>query len=173
MKRFAAIALALFLALPSLALAESIKAIGTVEVYFSPNGGAEAAVIRELDRAKTEVLMQAYSFTNKDIARAITAAKKRGVHIEAILDKSNITGRYSAATFLKNAGIPVLIDGTTPIAHSKIFIIDRQTIITGSFNFTKQAERNAENLLILTGNPQLVARYTGNFARRKALSNPF
>jgi len=173
MNRFAAIALALFLAIPSLALAEPIKATGTVEVFFSPNGGAEAAIIREVDRAKTEILIQAYTFTDKRLAGAITAAKRRGVHVEAILDKGNAAGKYSVATYLKNAGVPVLIDNSVPLAHSKNIIIDRQTVITGSYNYTRQAERNTESLLVLKGNPALTESYTGNYARRKALSEPF
>ena len=51
---------------------------------------------------------------------------------------------------LANSGIPTYIDDKHAIAHNKIMVIDRQTIITGSFNFTKAAEeKNAENLLIL------------------------
>ena len=67
-----------------------------------------------------------------------------------MLDKSQRKEKYTAATFLANAGIPAFIDDKHAIAHNKIMIIDRQTVITGSFNFTKAAEeKNAENLLIL------------------------
>ena len=65
-------------------------------------------------------------------------------------DKSQQTEQYSAATFLVNAGIQTLIDNQHAIAHNKVIVIDRATVITGSFNFTKAAEqKNAENLLIL------------------------
>ncbi|HTR44450.1 MAG TPA: phospholipase D-like domain-containing protein, partial [Thermodesulfovibrionales bacterium] len=57
---------------------------------------------------------------------------------------------YSAADFTFNMGIPTYIDAQHAIAHNKVMIIDKETVITGSFNFTKAAEeRNAENLLIL------------------------
>jgi phosphatidylserine/phosphatidylglycerophosphate/cardiolipin synthase-like enzyme len=70
--------------------------------------------------------------------------------VQAVLDESNNTAKYSAATFLLHAGIPTFIDAKHAIAHNKIIIIDGRTVITGSFNFTKAAEeRNAENLLIL------------------------
>ena len=53
-------------------------------------------------------------------------------------------------TSLVNAGIPVLIDAKHAIAHNKVMVIDDQTVITGSFNFTKAAEEhNAENLLVI------------------------
>jgi len=73
---------------------------------------------------------------------------KRGVKVVAVLDKSNETEKYSAATFLVHAGIQPLIDDQHAIAHNKVMVIDSATILTGSFNFTKAAEeRNAENLL--------------------------
>jgi phosphatidylserine/phosphatidylglycerophosphate/cardiolipin synthase-like enzyme len=140
------------------------------QVYFSPNGGATAAVIREINAAKTEILIQAYSFTSAPIAKALVEAHKRGVKETAILDKSNETAQYSAATFLLNAGVPVWIDYRPAIAHSKVMIIDGKTVITGSFNFTKAAEeKNAENLLVIQ-DKALAVKYTTNFEARKALS---
>jgi phosphatidylserine/phosphatidylglycerophosphate/cardiolipin synthase-like enzyme len=76
-------------------------------------------------------------------------AFRQGVKVEVILDKSQRTERYTSATFLTNAGISTLIDSRHAIAHNKVIIIDRETLITGSFNFTKAGkEKNAENLLI-------------------------
>ena len=118
-----------------------------IAVYFSPNGGATEAVVRELNAAQTQVLMQAYSFTSAPIAKALVEAHKRGVKILAVLDKSNETAKYSAATFLYNFGLQPLLDAEHAIAHSKVLVIDSTTIITGSFNFTKAAEeKNAENM---------------------------
>src|ERR1039457_7370683 len=125
----------LFLAsLPT--FAETLQSIGTTEVFFSPQGGATEAVVVEIGRAKQEILVQAYSFTSKPIAKALLDARKRGVKIDAVLDKSNVTAKYTAATFLYNAGIPILIDDKHALFHNKIIIIDRTTLITGSFNFT-------------------------------------
>lgn len=99
--------------------AVSLPSSGTVEVFFSPVGGATAAIVREIDSAKSEILVQAYSFTSKPIAKALVQAKKRGIRIEAVLDKSNATGKYSGATFISNAGIPVWIDSQHQIAHNQ------------------------------------------------------
>ena len=41
-----------------------------LKVYFSPRGGCTDAIIAEIDRAKTEILVQAYSFTSAPIAKA-------------------------------------------------------------------------------------------------------
>jgi phosphatidylserine/phosphatidylglycerophosphate/cardiolipin synthase-like enzyme len=112
------------------------------EVYFSPHGGCTEAVIRELNKAKNTVLVQAYTFTSRPIAKALLNVHKRGVKVEVILDKSQRTQEYSSATFLYNQGIPTKRDAQHAIAHNKVMIIDGETVITGSFNFPKAAEEN-------------------------------
>jgi phosphatidylserine/phosphatidylglycerophosphate/cardiolipin synthase-like enzyme len=144
-----------------------------VQVYFSPRGGCTEAIIDEINQAKSEVLVQAYSFTSAPIAKALLKAYKRGVKVEVILDKSQKTERYSSATFFANARIPTFIDATHAIAHNKIMIIDRQTVITGSFNFTKAAEEsNAENLIILRSK-ELAGIYLENWQRHKEHSQGY
>jgi len=81
--------------------------------------------------------------------------------------------RYSAATYLSNAGIPVWVDVYVSIAHNKVMVIDRATVITGSFNFTVAAQRhNAENLLVIR-DPQLASQYRTNWESRRAVSVPY
>jgi phosphatidylserine/phosphatidylglycerophosphate/cardiolipin synthase-like enzyme len=145
----------------------------TAEVFFSPNGGAADAVIREIDHAKSEIRVQAYSFTHAGIAKALADAEKRGVNVEVILDKSNRTGRYSAADFVSHAGIPTYIDARHAIAHNKIIIIDREEVLTGSFNYTKSAdEKNAENLLVLHSRG-LAKVYLNNWQHHEEHSSPY
>jgi phosphatidylserine/phosphatidylglycerophosphate/cardiolipin synthase-like enzyme len=138
-----------------------------IQIYFSPKGGCTEAIINQIDNAKSEIFVQAYSFTSATIAKALLNAHKRGVKVEVILDKSQRKEKYTSATFLSNAGIPTYIDDKHAIAHNKIMIIDRAIIITGSFNFTKAAEeKNAENLLILK-NKELAKVYIDNWNRHK------
>jgi phosphatidylserine/phosphatidylglycerophosphate/cardiolipin synthase-like enzyme len=120
------------------------------QVYFSPRGGCTEAIVAALGAARKSVLVQAYSFTSGPIAAALIAAHGRGVEVRVILDKSDRTERNGEMPVLLQAGIPTWIDFIHAIAHNKVMVIDGTTVITGSFNFTKQAEsRNAENLLIL------------------------
>jgi phosphatidylserine/phosphatidylglycerophosphate/cardiolipin synthase-like enzyme len=143
------------------------------EVYFSPHGGCTDAIIRELNQAKGTVLVQAYTFTSAPIAKALLNAHKRGVKVQVILDKSQRTQKYSSATFLTNVGIPVKIDAVHAIAHNKIVIIDGETVITGSFNFTKAAEaNNAENLLVIH-DKKLAERYIKNWQEHERHSEEY
>jgi phosphatidylserine/phosphatidylglycerophosphate/cardiolipin synthase-like enzyme len=92
--------------------------------------------------------------------------------VQVILDNSKQTERYSVATFLCNAGIPVYIDRAHAIAHNKVMVIDGNTVVTGSFNFTKAAEEgNAENMLIIQSK-ELAKHYTANWERCRAHSEP-
>jgi phosphatidylserine/phosphatidylglycerophosphate/cardiolipin synthase-like enzyme len=139
----------------------TIRAMGTIEVVFSPNNGATATIIRALAEARKSILVSAYSFTSKDIAKALLDAKKRNVAVKLILDKSQISQRYSSSTFFANQGFDLRIDVKHAIYHNKVMIIDDNTVITGSFNFTKAAEtKNAENVLIIRDNSPLAHLYT-------------
>jgi phosphatidylserine/phosphatidylglycerophosphate/cardiolipin synthase-like enzyme len=143
------------------------------QVCFSPNGGCTETIVNQIEAAKSEILVQAYSFTSVPIAKALLNAHKRGIKVEAILDKSQRKERYTSATFLVNSGIPTFIDDRHAIAHNKIMIIDKETVITGSFNFTKAAEeKNAENLLIIR-NKDLAKIYMDNWYKHKEHSVPY
>jgi len=145
----------------------------SVRVYFSPNGGCTEAIINQINQAKSEILVQAYSFTSSPIAKSLVEAHKRGVKVSVILDSSQKTAQYSSATFLANSKIPTFIDASHAIAHNKIIIIDGHTVITGSFNFSKAAEeKNAENLLIIKSR-ELAKRYMENWRHHREHSDEY
>ena len=144
-----------------------------IQVYFSPKGGCTEAIVENLDLATNTVLVQAYSFSSAPIAKALVDAKRRGVNVEVILDKSQQTEKYSSADFLQRAGIPTFIDAKHAIAHNKIMVIDSHAVLTGSFNFTKAAENNnAENLLVIQ-DAELAAKYTANWQVHLKHSEPY
>jgi len=145
-----------------------------VAVTFSPRGGTTQLIVQALQAAQQSLLVQAYGFTSAPIVKAVLDAHARGVEVLAILDKSNATDRYSAATLLSNAGIRTLIDAQHAIAHNKVMVIDHATILTGSFNFTKAAEeKNAENLVVITDAPALVQAYEQNIQQHAAHAKPY
>lgn len=142
-------------------------------VNFSPHGGCTEAVVDAVGKARSTILVQAYSFTSAPIAKALVDAHRRGVKVLVVLDKSQRGEKYTSATFVANAGIPTLIDAKHAIAHNKVMVIDGQTVVTGSFNFTKAAEENnAENLLVIQ-DPELAARYSQNWEAHRQHSEPY
>ena len=153
------------------ALANTFPPNTKYEVCFTPGEDCTALIVNEINEANASVYLQAYSFTSKPIARAIADAKRRGIDVEVILDKSQTKhNKYSSAKYLANQNIPVWIDYKPSIAHNKVIIIDNNTVITGSFNFTKAAqEENAENVLIIH-DKKLASTYLENLQSRKAES---
>jgi phosphatidylserine/phosphatidylglycerophosphate/cardiolipin synthase-like enzyme len=148
------------------------------QVCFTPGGACTDLVISEIAGAQKQILVQAYSFTSAPILAALKAAHSRGVDVEVIVDKTSARvsksgSRYSAATYLTNAGIPVRVETTVAIAHNKVMVIDGAKVITGSFNFTAAAQNhNAENLIVLE-DPALAAEYRANWERRRAVSEQY
>ena len=145
----------------------------TCSVYtcFSPEGKCEDMIVKEINEAQSNIYIMAYGFTAREIASALLKAKKRGVHIEVLLDrKFNHNEKYSAADFTAHMGIPIYLDGEHKIMHNKVMIVDRKTVITGSYNFTKSANNdNAENLLIMRSK-ELADDYFKNYQQHKAHS---
>ncbi|MBI5778910.1 MAG: phospholipase D family protein [Planctomycetes bacterium] len=145
-----------------------------IQIYFSPKGGCTEAIVKEINAAKEIICVQAYSFTSEPIAQALVDATRRGVLVEVILDKSQRSERYSQANMVYQANISTLIDARHAIAHNKIILLDSKVIITGSFNFSKNAEENnAENLLIIKDHPDLVKQYEANYFKHREHSEEY
>jgi phosphatidylserine/phosphatidylglycerophosphate/cardiolipin synthase-like enzyme len=151
-----------------LALRVYFSRVPAIAAHFSPKGGCTTAIVAEVGTARHEVLVMAYSFSCPDVANALIAATARGVRVVVLLDRSNEAETYSELGDLSRHGVEVWIDACHAIAHNKVIVIDRRTVITGSFNFTRQAEhQNAENLLVLRDHRDLAARYRDNFHSHK------
>lgn len=158
---------------PAPATPPTVQIHGTVQAAFAPWDDIEGIIIARLAGARHQVLMQAYLLTNRKIVDALVAAHVRGVDVKVMMDRGqldkNSTDRLHQ---LRAAGIPVWFETLYRSAHNKVIVIDAgQTsaaVITGSFNFTWSAQhRNAENILVLTGDGALVGRYAANWQRHR------
>ena len=182
MRTLAALLLALWLGLPAApaAACETVPATGTVEFAFTPWDDAEGAILRALKGARQAIYVQAYLLTSRALANALIEARQRGIAVEVLADREMAgKGENSQLPQLAAAGIPVWLEVRYAAAHNKIMLIDpheaTNTVITGSYNFTYSAQaRNAENLLILRGNPRLARAYLDNWQhhRSEALAYP-
>lgn len=141
-----------------------LQASGTVRgVFFSlgttpttdPKFDCANAVINLFSQVKKTVHIAIYSLTNQDIANAIILAHNRGVGISIVTDatESKNSAQASVLKKLTQAGILVKIaTRQKALMHNKVGIFDGQTVATGSFNWTSNAEyRNDENLIIIDG----------------------
>ena len=86
-----------------------------IKAFFSPKGGCQEAIVAELKKARREILVQAYSFTADPLTFGLVDAKKRGVTVEIVLDKSNEVDRYSDLHFfIENLSPAVTTSPTRP-----------------------------------------------------------
>lgn len=145
-----------------------------IEVRFSPNGGIAQAMIDDIKGAKSEIRMQAVAFTSVPIAVALVEAKREGKSVEVVLDPENLGNKSSVINALYDAQIPVYIDKAHNIAHNKILIIDRKTVFTGSYNFSKAAEMsNAENTITLNECRNVADLYLENWTVHREHSHSY
>ncbi|MGH8619965.1 MAG: phospholipase D family protein [Burkholderiales bacterium] len=146
---------------------------GTVQFAFSPGRDGATLIIEAIDGARTQVLVQAYSFTHRRIGAALIRAQRRGVEVMVVADDGQTRGAEAKLyRSLRNARIEVRLDNQHSAAHNKVMVIDADTagcaVVTGSYNFTHAAEdKNAENVLVLRGNRPLCAAYRDNWRRHQ------
>lgn len=149
-------------------------AAGTIEYGFTPGDDVAGMIIRAIDAARSQVLVQAFSFTHEDIAAALVRAERRGLDVQVIADPGQIELiEHNVIPRLAAAGVKVFTDAEHGSAHDKVMLIDPESttpaMLTGSFNFTYAAQfRNAENLLLIRGNPALAGAYLANWRRHRS-----
>ena len=118
-----------------------------VENYFCPEDHCEKHVVEHIQNAKHSVYFMTFSFTSEQIGDALLANKH--IEIKGIFEKSQ-DSKYSQYERLKGFELAVRFDANKYNLHDKIFIIDNETVITGSYNPTTHGdEHNDENMLII------------------------
>ncbi len=144
-----------------------------VETYFSPDDGTANEIIDLIESADKSIYFLAFSFTSDPIAAALIEKADQGVVVSGIFEESqyhsNRGGEYDN---LRSAGLDVRLDGNSKNMHHKVFIIDEQIVITGSYNFSRSAEeRNDENTLIIY-NAEVAELFLTEFDRIIEKTNP-
>ena len=154
-------------------------ATGSIEAAFTPGDRIDNLIIATIASAKHEVLVNAYSFTQRRIAGALVAARKRGVAVQVIADSQQAAALpQNVLAELAKGGVAVWLDANYQAAHNKVVIVDADTAgattITGSYNFTVAAQwHNAENVLIVRDNRDVARAYRDNWLRLKAHATPW
>lgn len=134
-----------------------------IEVCFTPGNPCEDKIIKKIESAQKEILLQSFSFTSRPLAQALLRAQKRGVSIKILTDVKQSQNQYSRIQDLKKRGIRVHFDRQPSYAHNKVMIIDDVHTVTGSYNWTYSAQhRNSENVIFIES-PEVAKKYIQNF----------
>lgn len=133
---------------------------------FSPADGVRKLLLEELSAARKKVLVMAFSFTDQEIADKLADLAKKGVQVECLFDYGQANSKFSRSSYLRGCGVKIAMSpNRSGKMHHKVIIIDDETVITGSYNYSKNAEvSNDENILILK-NAKIASRYVKEFKR--------
>ncbi len=149
-------------------------AAARVEAYFTPGDDVARVISGRIDAARRTVQVQAYLFTNRRIAAALAKAARRGVAVELVADaRQHEAGGLPVLKTLDRAGVRIWLAGDFAAFHNKVVLVDAGTpsavVVTGSFNFTQAAQdRNAENVVVISGSPDVTGRFARDFERHRA-----
>jgi phosphatidylserine/phosphatidylglycerophosphate/cardiolipin synthase-like enzyme len=138
------------------------------EVYFSPDGGIRAQIIRRIDQSHHTIDIAVYSFTSQEIAEALVEAHHRGVRVRVIRDYQQTSNKRDEDNYLQSNGIDVKrLFGRPPhgVMHHKFAVFDDKVVETGSFNWTLNGERYSHENALFFDDPSLVRAFDKEFEK--------
>ena len=137
----------------------------STEAYFSPNAGTSSGIVQEIQRTQNTIDIAIYSFTRDEIADALIAAKNRGVTIRILADSSQADGTGSDISRLEAAGFQLkrTNGGGGGILHDKYAVFDGRMLVTGSYNWSTNAEENNDENAVFIRDRAVIAAFQTNF----------
>ena len=124
---------------------------GEMRVVFAPEADELAALAREITTAEDAIRIMTFVFSLDELAEAILEKMvDSDVIVQGVFENRNSTASWSQLPALHCAGAEMRQDGNPYILHHKLLLIDDDTVITGSFNFSNSAATsNDENIVII------------------------
>jgi len=120
-----------------------------VENYFCPEDWCANKIIKELNKANQSVYFMTFSFTHEMIGDVLVNLHEKGLDVKGVFEKSQKNNWTQYDKLISN-GMAVKWDNNKYNMHHKVFIIDNEIVITGSFNPSLNADlANDENILII------------------------
>ena len=159
--------------LPAALPISSAATDATIEVCFAPEDDCSGFAERAIEAAEREILVSAYRLTvGSGVVGALIRGKERGVDVRVIADRGAPCGRASGIEPLAAAGVPVWIDSRARLAHAKTMVIDGAVTLQGSYNWTRGAAANSEDLNLIAS-PAVAGAYSAHWRQRLAVTAPF
>jgi mitochondrial cardiolipin hydrolase len=138
---------------------------GVNHAYFSPGDGCLNAILSGIQSVRSSLKICVFTISDDRITQAIRQAHRRGIQVRILTDNEKLFDRGSDIRELAAAGIPVRIDETPNHMHHKFALLDNQTLLTGSYNWTRSAARYNHENLIVTDQKNLVHDFSREFDR--------
>jgi len=137
-----------------------------VDTYFSPDDGVLNALVPLLDSAQESIYFLAFSFTSNELGDVVRAKAKAGLTVEGVMDAGQVVSNQGTEYDpFKQAGLLVRKDGNEGLLHHKVFVIDGKIVAFGSYNFSKSAEENNDENLIIVYDEAIAQQFIQEFMR--------
>ena len=133
------------------------------KIYFSPGTDCLNAIIDTLLEARNNVKICVFTISDNRIVDAIKELQYRGINIKIISDNDKRFDRGSDIEYIARRGIDVHIDLTEAHMHHKFAVIDDKITITGSYNWTRSAERYNHENIVITDSEKIAKAFTKEF----------
>ena len=130
-----------------------------IQLFFSPKGKCAQHIINTINQAEEEIYIAIFVFTHQGIADALISAKARGVKIHILADDRQANGKWSKLAKLNQHNIDIYIDKRAGVFHHKWLAVDKKTIITGSYNYSKNAENKNNEIIGHVESRAVVEKY--------------
>lgn len=137
-----------------------------VQVLFAPEDDVISQLILLVDNAEKSIRFMAFSFTYDDLGSAVLARAEASVDVKGIFEKRGSETQYSVMPRLYCAGVDVRQDGNKGTFHHKVFVIDELTVITGSLNFSNNADKSNDENVVIILNQEIAAEYLSEFEKQ-------
>jgi len=134
-----------------------------IQVIFSAEDNALSNLIALVADAQTSIRFLAFSFTDYPLAQAMIDRAKAGVDVKGVFETFGSTGTGSELKTFWCAGLPVRQDGNGSFLHDKIIIIDNSIVVTGSLNYSTNADESNEENVVIVDNAEIAALYLQEF----------
>jgi phosphatidylserine/phosphatidylglycerophosphate/cardiolipin synthase-like enzyme len=135
-----------------------------IKTLFCPEDKCVKNIANEIINAKKSIKFMVFSFTDETIAEIIITQSKK-IEVTGIVEKAQSNVQGSKFQYLKNNKVNVSLDNNKYYMHHKVFIIDDETVITGSMNPTNSGNlRNDENIIIIK-DERIAKKYLEEFDR--------
>lgn len=136
-----------------------------VENAFSPEDDVQRKILAVLETAQSDIRFMVFTLTDNEISKLLNRKLREGVSIQGVVESRNVGASGADFEVLQQVGMDILQDGNPYMMHHKVLIVDEAIVITGSYNFTRNAaENNDENALIIYS-PEIAAQYLEEFQR--------
>jgi len=133
--------------------------------YFAPDSAVAEALDPWLASAREEIDLLVFNFTSDPLGRRLLERLGAGVRIRGVFESSQAANSGSEFDSLLAAGADLRLDGNPQDMHHKVIIIDRTLVITGSYNFSRAAEEDNDENLLLIYSPDIAKQYLIEFSR--------